>query len=427
MGSWGLILNLAANIFTFLSWPSFTIIYPLCLSIWSLERGSSSKNQQCLAYWVLFALIMMVELTLVNLVRWFPFWPCAKAVVTLLLVTTSFAGASRVYKQLSKKIVQNLQILGILLIPQDSNISAADTNRLERRLELEKLAFQGNSDPASCYREVVDHNGKSRSIPKEVQKEWSCVLCLVTFTSEKCMKIHQGGKKHKAKEGKQRADKAMKIANTHRMIFLGNLNQIARTNVEKWSELLAPVTRSITWCKWKKPQVGWTKLNTDGSVDRENAGFGGLLRNHKGDPVVAFVSKAPQDDVFLVELWAIWRGLVLALSLGIKLIWVESDSLPVVKTITREQPYGTKGSRCLNHIWRLLTKFDDYRVTHSWRETNRAADCLSKMVLVESDVVLWPVDFPKGLHDIISDDAQGRSYCRRRLLRFSNKLGIPLP
>ncbi|KAE8695382.1 hypothetical protein F3Y22_tig00110716pilonHSYRG00003 [Hibiscus syriacus] len=57
-------LELLTNIFTVLSSPSFTLIYPLFASIRIVQTNSSLKNQQCLMYWVLFALITMVELTL---------------------------------------------------------------------------------------------------------------------------------------------------------------------------------------------------------------------------------------------------------------------------------------------------------------------------------------------------------------------------
>ncbi|KAE8695381.1 Detected protein of confused Function [Hibiscus syriacus] len=185
------------------------------------------------------------------------------------------------------------------------------------------------------------------------------------------------------------------------------------SSIERLTGLLNPITKPIRWCRWKKPEIGCIKLNTDGSVDAKNSSFGGLFRDHKGEPLCAFVSKAPQDDTFLVELWAVWRGLILASGLGIKVIWVESDSKSVVKTINQEQPYGPKGSRCLREIWKLLAKFETYCVTHSWRESNKAADHLSRMCVRENDVVLWPSDFPDVLHNIIKDDALGTIYFRR--------------
>jgi ribonuclease HI len=239
--------------------------------------------------------------------------------------------------------------------------------------------------------------------PKKVQKEWSCALCLVSTTSEKCLETHLQGKKHMAKKEELRMEKLIK---SNGMVFV-------QMNLEKLSDLLSPVAGSIRWCRWQKPKFGWTKLNTDGSVDRENAGFGGLLRDYKGVPICAFVSKAPCDDIFLVELWAVWRGLVLALGLGIKVIWVESDSLSVVKTINKKQPFSPKAASCVYHIWELLKKFEKYKISHSWRETNRAADHLSKMAVLGSDMVFWPTNFPKSLGKIIKDDAEGKIYCRR--------------
>lgn len=202
-------------------------------------------------------------------------------------------------------------------------------------------------------------------------------------------------------------------ASNDQTVLSYNFNGIALLNLETWCNVLTPVARSIRWYSWKRPEFGWTKLNTDGSIDRENASFGGLLRDHNGDPICAYVSKSNQNNVFLVELWAVWRGLILASGLSIKTIWVESDSMSVVKTINREQPYCSRVGSCLNQIWLLLKKFEKYRVSHTWRETNKAADYLSRMDLSESDVVLRTADFPNGLCSIIKDDAEGRMYRRR--------------
>ena len=235
------------------------------------------------------------------------------------------------------------------------------------------------------------------------------------------MKEHLRGKKHKAKEEEEKlnelarntkVESSLTLESNDPTVLLNNFN-VALLKLERWYNFLTPVPGSSRWYSWKRPEIGWTKLNTDGSIDRENAGFGGLLRDHNGDPICAYVSKAHQNDIFLVELWAVWRGLVLASRLGIKAIWVESDSMSVVKTINREQPYSSRVGSCLNHIWILLKKFEKYRVSHTWRETNQAADCVSRMDLSGSDVVLWTTDFPDDLCSIIKDDAEGRMYRRR--------------
>ncbi|CAL5402358.1 unnamed protein product [Camellia sinensis] len=172
------------------------------------------------------------------------------------------------------------------------------------------------------------------------------------------------------------------------------------------------------WCIWKKPKIGWIKLNTDGSIrgGRNNVrttSYGGLLRDYNGLPICAYVSSVlpPKDvhNIFVVELWAIWRGLMHAFKLGIKYIWIESDSLSVVKTIKKEQQcFHSTANSGLDHIWRLLNKFDQFEISHSWRESNWAADFLAKMDLGVNDAVLQPVDFPESLIDIINEDACGK-------------------
>ncbi|XP_028051605.1 uncharacterized protein LOC114256194 [Camellia sinensis] len=140
----------------------------------------------------------------------------------------------------------------------------------------------------------------------------------------------------------------------------------------------------------EKPEYSWTKLNADRSITggRNNlkASFGGIFRDYKGDPICAYVSKVlhPQDvhNIFVVDLWGIWGGLKLALELGNKSIWIEFDSLSAVKTINGEQQSHNPRVKCgLVWIWELLNKFDNCIISHTWRETNRAADYLTKIDL----------------------------------------------
>ncbi|XP_019155986.1 PREDICTED: uncharacterized protein LOC109152795 isoform X2 [Ipomoea nil] len=250
---------------------------------------------------------------------------------------------------------------------------------------------------------------------KNVQKEWSCPLCLVSTSREKNLRDHIQGRKHKLKEKEFKENEAVSLKEVQ---SLSKLNADYRVTglLESFKsiQLTGLFNRPVKLCSWKKPDCGWIKLNTDGSVDKEHAGFGGLLRDHNGAPICAYVCKAPRGDSFMVELWGIWRGLRLASTMGIKFIWVESDSMSAVKSINREQPlYAPMASGCLECIWETLKTFEKYRVSHSYRESNKAADYLSKMeVKGRDDVVLLPVGFPRCLKKMIEDDAQGKWYYR---------------
>ncbi|GMN40182.1 hypothetical protein TIFTF001_009403 [Ficus carica] len=401
------------------------------VSVLAIESDSQSRNQQCLTYWVLFSLLKMSETGLVKLLKWLPFWPYAKGVITILLVIRCFTGACYVYNHFVRPYVLEILIecesdlLSVDSIPSEEgffsseleNFDVVDKNISQSAYESDTLVPCLGKVVFEC--ETTECNNTWPSLPRRVQKEFCCALCLIKTSSARCLIDHLQGKKHRANEEELILYKSTRKKGRSPMTFkktngilIENLNHLVVNLENCW--FLNSVTGPRTSCAWEKPKSGWTKLNTDGSVDSKGAGFGGLLRDSNGDPICAFVNKAPSDDIFSVELWAIWRGLVLARGLGIKVIWVESDSLSVVKTINRAQSYNQKAITfaCLTHIWKLIAKFDQCKVSHSWREGNAAADYLAKMNLSENDVVLWPDDFPKKLCKIINDDARGKTYSR---------------
>ncbi|XP_010277562.1 PREDICTED: uncharacterized protein LOC104611957 [Nelumbo nucifera] len=417
-------LKLAAKIL--FAGPVFTLIYPLYASIQAMESGLKSNNRQCLTYWILFSLITLLEITLAGTLKSFEFWPYARGIAASLLVVPCFDGASYLYQH-SVRIVfyVKMQMLyvwfklwkGFAPKKQDDFLVAAKRYIKESgsRAVEKHIIHEGYSKEPVV--ELLDGELVWPSSSRKAQKEWCCALCLVSTNSNRCLEEHLRGKKHK-----MNAELNYLMGNEYKDEFAPMFRRFNGFGpVEDWNQFIilkvewlakSPVARPIRWCRWEKPMMGWTKLNTDGSIDRYNSGLGGLLRDHKGNPICAYVTKAPRDGIFSLELLAIWRGLVLAVGQGIKAIWVESDSLSAVRVINKQWSCPHKATRCLYHIWELLTTFEKYRVSHSWREANRAADHLAKMDLPFTDVVLWPVDFPDPLVDIIREDAEGMEYYR---------------
>ncbi|WCJ35675.1 hypothetical protein M5689_016919 [Euphorbia peplus] len=421
------------SLFNLVSWPSFVLLLPLCASFCAIESGSPSKNKQCLTFWVLFAVSALFSPTFTKILLWIPFWPYVKGVMTFLLVVPYFWGASYVYMSslrpylvkgackffLIRNIVflltrKCLSVCGIFIFLHRFCFSSTRQNNFPSWTD-KTVAVNGQDESEKNLVSQLTSNLHYDNIERycnpisnEVPNKRTC---------ERCFKEYLRVEQPKAKEKARAEELALKLrCNFPYMANRQNAAALVRNlvNLENWRGLIdSPSVESIRLCSWRKPDIGWVKLNTDGSIDREKAGLGGLLRDYNGNPVCAFVSKVYLDDIFLVELYAIWKGLVLAQGLGVKVVWVESDSMSAVKTINRKQFHNGKADKYLEHIWGLLKKFDKQQVSHSWRETNRAADYLSKMVLETDDVILWPCDFPLSLHNIIEDDAQGRLYIRR--------------
>ncbi|KAL8096328.1 hypothetical protein AgCh_037333 [Apium graveolens] len=408
-------LIILTKFFNFVSWPPFAMGYPLYFSIRVVE--SNQNYHQCLAYWVLFSITTILELPSTKLLLWLPFWPYAKGLAALLLVTPYFHGASYIYMHYIRPSIFGTTQVNSIMITSETKSSLYENNGfLDSAVEqfeegkIERVKLVVHEDESSSRYDTEKISQMWTKNLKKVQKEWSCAICLVNTARRKDLESHMWGKKHKLREEELRKVEMVTYKTADISVATGIKSKFLLQNLnQKLTGLLNPVTR---WCTWIKPEFGCMKLNTDGYIDKDGSGFGGLLRDYKGEPICAYASKASHDDIFMVELWAIWRGLVLALSLKINTIWIESDSLSVVNTINKKQSHGPKPSNCLHHIWNMLKKIERYQVTHTWREANRAADHVAKMNLSGTDVVIWPSDFSDVLRKIIKDDAQGTWYVR---------------
>jgi len=89
--------------------------------------------------------------------------------------------------------------------------------------------------------------------------------------------------------------------------------------------------RAIVQVAWKRPPVGWTTLNTNGSAvsNPGKASCGGLLRNSEGIWLKGFARGVGCTTSCVAELWALRDGLNLASSLGIKNLIVQLDALAI--------------------------------------------------------------------------------------------------
>ncbi|XP_075669750.1 uncharacterized protein LOC142639464 [Castanea sativa] len=76
------------------------------------------------------------------------------------------------------------------------------------------------------------------------------------------------------------------------------------------------ISKSLVPVAWRKPPVGWAKLNTDGlALGCPRKARGGLIRDHNGEWVAGFSRSLGCTNSFPVELWALRDGLILARTL----------------------------------------------------------------------------------------------------------------
>jgi len=81
-----------------------------------------------------------------------------------------------------------------------------------------------------------------------------------------------------------------------------------------------PLSKTYIPVSWQKPPVGWAKLNTDGSAlgNLGKASGGGMIRDHSGNWIKGYSRALGSNTSFIVELWALRDGLIIAKDLGLK-------------------------------------------------------------------------------------------------------------
>lgn len=104
----------------------------------------------------------------------------------------------------------------------------------------------------------------------------------------------------------------------------------------------------------RPPPIGFTILNTDGSVINGIAAAGGLLRNAQGQWVAGFSMNIGHSSIHESKLWGLRQGLFLALQLGIDQLVVESDSLEVIQALDPDFPPNSQSPALLFDCWGLL-------------------------------------------------------------------------
>uniref|UniRef100_A0A2N9HP80 Reverse transcriptase domain-containing protein n=1 Tax=Fagus sylvatica TaxID=28930 RepID=A0A2N9HP80_FAGSY len=151
--------------------------------------------------------------------------------------------------------------------------------------------------------------------------------------------------------------------------------------------------RVPTPVKWKPPDLGWAKLNTDGASlgNPGIAGGGGLIRDPDGSWVGGFARAIGYTTSVQAELRALKDGLLLAIELGIPCLAIEMDSLVADEFLNFKTTPNVFLSAIVDDCRCLLEKFDRFTLHHIFREANGCADALAKAGCAQSvDFISFP-------------------------------------
>lgn len=171
--------------------------------------------------------------------------------------------------------------------------------------------------------------------------------------------------------------------------------------------------------EWKKPGIGWTKLNFDGSCKGRSgvASIGGVVRNHKAEFLLGYAEPIGTANSTIAELMALRRGLELMVENGWNHhVWVEGDAKTLVDIMERRRRVKCmEVQRHVSHINRIIMpemNKEEFMLTFIYREGNRAADKFAQMGHALDKPTIWRHHPPNELLDIVNQDAQGMTSLR---------------
>ncbi|XP_077222214.1 uncharacterized protein LOC143856059 [Tasmannia lanceolata] len=96
------------------------------------------------------------------------------------------------------------------------------------------------------------------------------------------------------------------------------------------------MVRNVQFCSWAKPHKDKVKINSDGSLESHCVSIGGLIRDDLGMSLTMVSVDTDMEDIYVLELRAIFQGIILAKAKSYSKIWIESDSQFGVNIIMKQ-------------------------------------------------------------------------------------------
>ncbi|XP_058734094.1 dynamin-related protein 4C-like [Vicia villosa] len=167
--------------------------------------------------------------------------------------------------------------------------------------------------------------------------------------------------------------------------------------------------------KWQPPEAGWVKINTDCACrDGNVAGCGGIIRDNQGDCKGGLAKFLANCNIVKADLWGIFVELSLAKDLGYYKVYVNVDSTSTIDMIQSGRALDLNSHSLVKQILELMKIFEDIKVIHSYRQTNRCADALAKFDATTRNFLIFGEEFPifiRHLLNLHSSQTNHQTFC----------------
>lgn len=156
---------------------------------------------------------------------------------------------------------------------------------------------------------------------------------------------------------------------------------------EKWNATAAikHVAAMVDEQRWRKPDPGWFKVNTDAAFQAStSSGTGGAVIRDGDRRLVAAAAKSYMHvvDVLTAEAMADREGLNLAVSRGCEQVVLEVDNLPLFNLLQCDRGERSVIPGLWQEIRELSRIFNAFKLSFVYREGNEAAHMSASLASV---------------------------------------------
>lgn len=142
---------------------------------------------------------------------------------------------------------------------------------------------------------------------------------------------------------------------------------------------------------WLPPPAGWSKMNTDATINNQGTvGIAAIIREAGGRVMAAMAKRTSvQMDIFGAECLAIREGLRLLRRHSSQHMIIESDALNAVNAIRAGTYLRSAAGDHIIKTREYLTELSNFEINHCYRECNKAAHALAKQALTTDSIAIW--------------------------------------
>jgi ribonuclease HI len=181
---------------------------------------------------------------------------------------------------------------------------------------------------------------------------------------------------------------------------------------QEWQAVQKPSNPTVPRATehWLPPEVGWNKVNADGSYLASSSigGCGVVLQDRHGEfsvGVCHFLTSVMDPEQ--AELMACKQAVVLAKDMGVDRIVLESDCMSALAKIIGDGIDRSLHGHLVEEIKVLLAGFAEHRLRHVHRSCNGVAHLLAKEGCCNKVCRTWVGSPPEVIVNLLASECAG--------------------